>query len=233
MFARNTRDRSARKRHWWRWIVAGIAALLVVLVLGAIAFIKLQAVPAALSLPLGAASAPSGPLGGTWTAGAGSAAGFRVRESAFGVSNAVVGRTSAVTGSVTIAGDTITSATFRIKLDAITVGGKAEPQVGTSLDTRAYPIATISLIRPVTLMSGFASGSTVHVTVTARLTMNGTTRPVAVTLAARRSGPALQAAGTIPVEFSGWGIKEPAGFGFLAYLADHGTAEFLLVLYRR
>jgi hypothetical protein len=27
-----------------------------------------------------------------------------------------------------------------------------------------------------------------------------------------------------------WGIKEPAGFGFLGSLADHGTAEFLLTL---
>ena len=27
-----------------------------------------------------------------------------------------------------------------------------------------------------------------------------------------------------------WGIKGPAGLGFLGSLADHGTAEFLLTL---
>ncbi len=221
-----------RAHRWWRWIVAGTAAILILAVLATIAFIKLQPAPAALSLPSGAASAPSGPLGGTWTVGRGSAAGFRIQESAFGVSNVVVGRTSALTGSVVIAGSDVTSATFRIRLDTITVAGKAEPQLRTSLDSRAYPLATISLTQPLTLTSGFAGGSTVHVTVAAQLTLRGTTRPVTVTLSARRAGSALQATGTIPVEFSRWGIEGPAGFGFLASLANHGTAEFLVVLHR-
>jgi hypothetical protein len=29
-----------------------------------------------------------------------------------------------------------------------------------------------------------------------------------------------------------WGIKGPGGFGFLGSLADHGMAEFLIVLHR-
>jgi hypothetical protein len=39
--------------------------------------------------------------------------------------------------------------------------------------------------------------------------------------------------GSIPIAFSRWDIKGPAGFGFLGSLADHGIAEFLLVLDRR
>ena len=57
-------------------------------------------------------------------------------------------------------------------------------------------------------------------------------RPVTVTLTARRDGPVLQAAGSIPVQFARWGIRQPAGFGPLGSLADNGDAEFLLILHR-
>jgi hypothetical protein len=30
-----------------------------------------------------------------------------------------------------------------------------------------------------------------------------------------------------------WGITQPGGFGILGSLADHGAAEFLLILHRR
>jgi hypothetical protein len=63
--------------------------------------------------------------------------------------------------------------------------------------------------------------------------MNGTSHPVTVTLTARRDGPELQTAGSIRVQFARWGIKQPAGFGFVGSLADHGDAEFLLILHRQ
>ena len=43
---------------------------------------------------------------------------------------------------------------------------------------------------------------------------------------------ALQAAGSIPVAFSAWGIKGPGGLAFIGSLAGHGVAEFLIVLHR-
>jgi hypothetical protein len=45
-------------------------------------------------------------------------------------------------------------------------------------------------------------------------------------------GTALQVAGSIPVTFSTWDITGPSGYGFLASLANHGVAEFLLILHR-
>ena len=48
----------------------------------------------------------------------------------------------------------------------------------------------------------------------------------------RRDGSALQAAGSIPITFSAWDIRRPAGFSFLGSLANHGIAEFLIVLRR-
>jgi hypothetical protein len=82
--------RAGRRHHWWRWAIASVAALVVLVVLGAGIFIKLQPAPAPLALPTGAPSAAAGPLDGTWVAGGGSVAGFRVQESAFGMSNDTV-----------------------------------------------------------------------------------------------------------------------------------------------
>ena len=224
--------RSGRRHHWWRWAIAGAAALVVLVVLAAGIFIKLQPSLAPLALPAGAASAPAGSLDGTWAAAAGSMAGFRVRESAFGMSNDTVGRTSAVTGTVVISGDQVTGGAFRIGLTSMKVGGKAQPQFAKSLDTSRDPVATITLTKRVTLNAAFASGATVTERVTGRLAMHGLSRPVAVTVSGRRDGSALQVAGSIPVTFSRWDIRGPKSFGFIASLASSGIAEFLLILHR-
>jgi polyisoprenoid-binding protein YceI len=178
------------------------------------------------------AAAPVGPVDGTWDAGPGSVAGFRVQESALGMSNAVVGRTDAVSGAVVVSSDRVTRAMFRVGLIAMKVGGKVQPRFADSLGSRVHPIATFTLGQPVALSAAFVSGAAVTVTATGRLAMHGSSRPVTVTIAGRRDGPVLQVAGSIPIAFSGWGIKGPKGFGFLGSLANHGVAEFLLVLHR-
>jgi polyisoprenoid-binding protein YceI len=144
------------------------------------------------------------------------------------MSNDTVGRTSAVTGAVVVSGDRLASAAVPVDLTAVTVNGKPQPQFAKSLDTRRYPEATFILDQPVTLGSAFASGATIRVTAIGRLELNGTSRPVTVTASGRRDGTALQVAGSVPVTFSTWDITGPSGYGFLASLANHGVAEFLL-----
>jgi len=224
--------RPARRHHWWRWALGG-AAVLVALIFGAAALLMRQSAPPPLALPTAAARAPAGPAGGTWAVAAGSVAGFRVAESALGMSNTVAGRTGAVSGTIVVSGDRVTRAALRVDLRTIKVGGKVQSQFGTSLGTAADPVATFTLARPVTLGPRFIAGSAVTVRAPGYLAMHGTSRPVTVTLSGRRDGPALQAAGTIPVTFARWGIKGPAGFGIVGSLADHGVAEFLLVLHRQ
>jgi hypothetical protein len=222
-----------RKRHWWRWILASVIAL-VVLVAAAIGlFIKLQPTPAPLALPATAARPPAGPLYGTWDVGAGSAAGFRVQESFAGFSNDVVGRTNAVTGTVTVTGSKVTRATFLVDLTTIKVGGKPQPQFAKSLNTQDHPNATLTLTQPVTLSHLFISGSTITTMATGRLTMGGASQLVTITISARRDGALFQAAGSIPIAFPRWGIDRPQGYGSVASLADRGVAEFLLVLRRQ
>jgi len=224
--------RPPRTRHWWRWILASVlAAAVLVGLAGAIAF-RLQASASPLMLPSGRAAVPADPADGAWAATAGSVAGFRVRETALGMGGEVTGRTGAVTGTIVISRGQVTQAVFRIGLTSITIAGKTQLQLARSLDTKQHPGATITLARPVALPPAFTSGATITVRVPGRLTLRGTTRLVTVTLSARRDGTALQAAGSIPITLSRWGITEPASYGVVGSLSSHGTAEFLLLLHR-
>jgi polyisoprenoid-binding protein YceI len=221
-----------KKRHWGRWILISVAGLVVLVVAAVALFIKLLPTQPPLALAATPASAPAGPLSGTWQAAPGSVAGFRVQVSALGFSSDVVGRTNSVSGTLTISGGQVTHAVFRVDLAAITVSGKTQPQVANSLGTRANPTATFALGGPLTAGTAFASGATITRTAAGQLTLHGVTRPATVTISGRRNGTAIQVAGAIPVSFSAWGIQPPAGLGFLGSVADHGVAEFLLVLHR-
>ena len=145
----------------------------------------------------------------------------------------VVGRTTDVTGLVTVSGGQVRAADLRIGLLSLTSGaGKPAPQFGLSLDTKQYPDATVGLSQPVVLDASFASGTTLGVNATGRLTLHGVTRTITVALSARRDGTGIDVAGSFPIAFADYDIAGPKGYGALGSLADHGVAEFLLVLRR-
>ncbi len=224
-------ERSRRKHHRLRWILGGIAVLLVLAVAAVAVAVRLQPTPAPLALPASAAP-PVGPLDGTWQVAPGSVAGFRIRQTVLGLTSEVVGRTQDITGTVVIAGGKATTASLRVNLLALTSGGKPAPQFGQSLDTQHHPDASVGLARPVALDESFASGAAATVTAAGQLTLHGVTRTVTVPLSARRDAADLRVAGSIPVTFADWGIARPKGYGALGSLADRGVAEFLLVLHR-
>jgi deazaflavin-dependent oxidoreductase (nitroreductase family) len=221
----------ARRSHRLRWVLIGLGVALVLIVASVGALIS-RTSPAPLALPARAAAAPGGQLDGVWNVSAGSIAGFRIPQTVLGFGSDVVGRTRCVTGTIAIARAGVTTAAFRIALASVTVSGKKQPQLATSLNTSADPIATIRLARLVRLTPAFVAGATVIDKAPGYLTLRGITRMVVITFAARRSGSELQVAGSTPVSFPRWGIKDPTGFGFFGSLADHGTAEFLLTLRR-
>jgi polyisoprenoid-binding protein YceI len=219
----------ARRYRWLRWVVAGLAMVVVLAVAGTFVFIHFLAGPvsAPLALPkLTAAAAGTGsaPVNGTWTAGKGSLAGYRVREDFLGPGNTMAGRTSAVTGRVIVAHNEVASASFRVGLTTVAVNGKAQPQLAKILDTARFPDATFTLTRPVTAGSGLVMNKTFRVQAAGLLSMHGITRPVTFEVTARYSGSLLEAAGSIPVLFSDWNIHTPQ------FLQNHGLLEFLLVL---
>ena len=174
-------------------------------------------------------AAPSGPLDGTRQVGPGSVAGFRVRETVIGFSYEVTGRTGDVTGTVVVAGDQVSHATFQVSLGSLQVDEKTrKPQFVQRLDVADHPDATVTLTGPVALPAAFSSGALITRTAAGTLTLNGITRPVTVTLTARRDGTSIEADGSLPVAFSQFRIKEPSGHGF--WSLGTGTAEFLLIL---
>jgi polyisoprenoid-binding protein YceI len=218
------------RRHWLRWTVTGLALFLVLLVGLIAAAIKLQPVPAPLALPP-TVTAPAGPSDATYRPGPGSLAGFRIPETVIGLTTDVVGRTGDVAGTVTIAGGRATAAELRIGLVALTSGGgKPAPQLDLSLETGRYPDATVALTEPVALDPAFTAGTAITVNATGTLTLHGVTRTVTAALTLRRNGTGIDVAGSLPVSFADYGIAGPAGYGWFGSMADHGRAEFLLVL---
>jgi hypothetical protein len=220
-------------RRWLPWILAAAALPVVCLLAAAVYFVVSPRAAAPLALPRSAAAAPAGPVSGTWSVASGSVAGFRVRASAVGIGHDVVGRTTAVTGTIVVSGDWVTSARLRIGLTGIKVDGRSQPQLAQSLRTRQHPVATFHLTEVATLSRAFDSGAVVTRRAAGFLFLNGTACPVTATISARRDGPDLQVAGQIPMELAYWGIHDPSGAGLLGSLADHGEAEFRLNLHRQ
>ena len=209
-------------------VIAALGVLLLLAAAGLYASIPLLigSAPAPFDLP--AASLATGPVAaaasGTWVAGPGSQAGYRVRASILGQGGDVAGRTGAVSGNVVLAGTRVVSAAFAVDLTGIEQGGKPQQQLAKIMNLATYPDAQFTLTAPIELGAAPTVGTPFSVTAAGSLAMNGTSRPVTLTMLARFNGVEADIAGSIPVSFSDWGIKTPSG------LEDHGSAEFLLLL---
>jgi polyisoprenoid-binding protein YceI len=240
-----------RPRHWLRWLIGAIAVAAVLAAAGPFVYIHFfNRAPTALSLSPGnpAASSPSGgtatvpeasgPVAGTWTAAAGSVVGYRVNEVLLGQNATAVGRTTSVTGHLTIQGTTATAASFSVPMDTIR-SDKSQRDAqfdGRIMDVARYPTGTLTLTSPIDLAPLPAPGAIKSYTPHGTLTLHGTTRAVTFTLtaergAARTGDAQIKLAGHIPVLFSDYNIQNPSFAGFVT-TQDHGLLEFLLVLSR-
>jgi polyisoprenoid-binding protein YceI len=219
---------------WQRWVIVAVVGV-VVLAVGVpyvyIHFIEGKA-PAKLKLTntpaAGQPAATSVPIDGTWNIAAGSQAGYRVQEVLFGQNNTAVGRTNSVTGDITISGTRVTAGTFTIDLTSVKSDqARRDAQFnGRIMSTATHPTATFTLSQPVVLPSIPAPGVDVTASGTGQLDLKSTTKPVTVTVTARRTGNSIQVSGSIPITFSDWGIPNPS-FGPIT-TQDHGLIEFLL-----
>jgi len=170
---------------------------------------------------------------GTWHVGAGSVAGYRVRETLFGAGNIAVGRTSTITGSLTVAAGKLTAGSFSVDVASVKSDRSARDdsfkvrimEVGT------YPVATFSLTRPVDV-GRLASGSGHQVVnVSGNLGLHGATKPVTLPVSITRVGATVNVTGSIPVTFADYGIANPSNP--IAQTESSGTLEFSLNFVRR
>jgi polyisoprenoid-binding protein YceI len=231
-----------RPRHWLRWLLVAVAGLVVLAAAGPFVYIHFfNSAPAALSLSPGstpastgaANTAASGSVAGAWTVGSGSIVGYRVNEVLLGQNATAVGRTTSVTGHLTIAGSTVTAAAFSVPM-ATVHSDKSQRDAqfdGRIMDVSQYPTGTFTLTGPIDLAPLPAAGVVKDYTAHGRLTLHGTTRAVTFTLSAERKASQIEVSGDIAVLFSDYDISNPSFAGFVT-TQDHGLLEFLLVFDR-
>ena len=229
-------------RSWKFWLLTGVLVLAAGVVGGPFVYIhfieKKAPAPLSLSKPTTSATATvsnasdNTGVNGTWTVTSGSAVGYRVQEVLFGQSNTAAGRTSSVTGSITIDGKTVSAATFTVDMTTVTSDQQRRDNQfnGRIMDTASYPTATFKLSGPIVLSSIPAVGVHGSTQATGVLTMHGTSKTVTFTIKGQRTSSGIQVTGQIPITFADWNIPNPS-FGPVT-TDDHGILEFLLVFSR-
>jgi polyisoprenoid-binding protein YceI len=180
----------------------------------------------------GAPQTAAASVDGAWKLAGQSVVGYRVPEVLFGQSTTAVGRTSAVTGDLTVAASDVPAASFTADLTKVSSdqSNRDRQFQGRIMDTSTFPTATFKLTQPIALGAIPADLAQVKVSATGDLTLRGATRPVTFSLAARRNGDKLEVNGTIPIHFSDYNIPNPT-FG-PARVGNNGELEFLLVFSR-
>jgi polyisoprenoid-binding protein YceI len=166
-------------------------------------------------------------LDGTWTiGGADNIVGYRVVEVLFGQDTEGVGRTSSVTGQLTIEGTTVPTASFTVDMTTVKSDeSRRDNQFNNNLlNTAEFPTATFELTAPIDLGSVPADGVQINAQATGNLTLRGSTKEVTLDLQARKTGDTIQVVGSTDIVFADYGIPKPNAPGVTTQ--DHGLLEF-------
>jgi polyisoprenoid-binding protein YceI len=168
---------------------------------------------------------------GTWNVTSESQVGYRVDEVLFGQNVTAVGRTSAVTGSVTIADLVVTAAEFTVDMTTVK---SDEPKRDSQFESRImdvinFPTSTFTLGSPVTVDAAALSANATHAA-SGTLTLRGTSKPVDVNVVSTVRDGRIVLVGEIIIVFADWGIPNPSIPGIST--EDSGVLEFSLVLGR-
>ena len=156
--------------------------------------------------------------------------GYRVDETfADNRANTAVGRTPAVTGSLTLAGASITSVQItadltQLQSDDDRRDGRLRDQ---AIETGRFPEASFRLTAPIDLGAAPEEGATIDATAAGELTLHGVTRAVSVPVQASLSGDVVTVTGSIEILFADYDIERPTSFLVLS-IEDHGIMEFQL-----
>ena len=175
-------------------------------------------------------------VAGTWNVTTGSEAGYRVRERLANLSaeSDAVGRTSDVTGSITVEssgdGAKLTAGTLTVNTQTIASDKQMrDNRLRTQgLQTDQYPTATFTVTQPVDIPSSALSGTATNVTLVGDLTLHGVTKSVRIPAQAQMVDDQIQVAGSLGFPLSDFGMTAPNVGGFILSVSDQGTLEFLV-----
>jgi polyisoprenoid-binding protein YceI len=174
---------------------------------------------------------------GTWQVGddGSSYVGYRVKEQlAFLDSpSEAVGRSTAVTGTMEVAGDTVAKVRIEADLTRLTSDETRRDNAirQRGLESEQYPTATLELAEPIKLATAPVEGQEIRDRGKGRLTVHGVTREVDLDLRGRWSGSTIQVVGQLPVKMSDYQIQAPR-FGPVVSIEDSATVELSLVFER-
>src|SRR6266545_1863877 len=228
------------------WLVAAVVVALLLVGGGAYALLSLRTsdspAPAALDEPVqtspgstatsGQAAAADSADGSWQISGDGSSfVGYRVREQLAFVSSPsdAVGRSTAVTGTMQVAGDQVEA--VRVEADLTRLGSDEARRDNAirqnGLQSNQFPTATFELTEPIRLDQAPADGQQVTGKGKGRLTAHGVTHEVTVDLRGRWDGDTIQVAGQLPIRMTDYGIQ-PLQIGPVVSIEDGMTVEFRL-----
>lgn len=225
-----------------RRILLVVVVVLIVAGAGAWWFFIRDTSPKKLALKSDTTSASNKPgaptsLAGTWKVVAGSGeevtvAGYRVQEKfAAGVAKTTAaGRTSDVTGSVTVVGTKVTAAQVNVNMTTLKSDkAQRDNQIrNRGLETNKFPTASFQLSAPVQLPS-ITEGKVFNLTATGSLTLHGVTKQITVPLQAKESGSQFAVQGSFPIVMADYSI-EPPSIGSFVEVDGNGSFEFLITL---
>lgn len=160
-------------------------------------------------------------------------AGFRINEVLSGIGESTaIGRTPDVTGELTLAGKSLTTARIEVQLTSITSDRpRRDPAIQQALETSTYPTPTFELTDPIDLPSAPAEGVTYDVTAPGTLTIHGVAKPVDIALQARLVNGVIVVVGSADLTFSDYGVTMPRAPIVLS-VEDNGRIEFQLFFTR-
>ncbi len=189
-----------------------------------------------------ASTAPSsavadGAVAGAWTVTTGSEAGYRVRERLANLpaESDAIGRTSDVTGSITVveAGDGAQLTAGDISIDTTTIASdedRRDNRMRTEgLQTDQFSTASFTLTQPVDIPAAAVAGTATDVTLVGDLTLHGVTKAVEIPAQAVLANGQIQVAGSLSFPLADFQITAPNVGGFVVSIADEGALEFLVV----
>ena len=191
-------------------------------------------IPAGVSVPAPASTDGSWQLNaslGSMSDFSSSWLGYRVQEQLAGVGgHTAVGRTPKVTGSLTLAGSTVSAVSITADLTVLASdSAQRDDQLRRqAIQTDTFPTATFVLTQSIALGSLPADGTTVSATATGDLTLHGVTKSVQISIQAQRQGGIIAVAGSLPISFGDYGFQGPSSFAVVS-VNDHGIMELHLL----
>ena len=187
----------------------------------------------------GGSAADASDLEGTWRVSSDSQAGYRVREklAALPASSDAVGRTSAITGSVTLAksgsGVRMSNATFDADVSQLKSDeARRDNRIRTvGLETDQFPKASFVASAPIDVPGSALNGSAAKLSTTGDLTMHGVTKRLTLPIQAQFINGKIEVVGSYTFPWAEFGMSAPSVGPFVTVESDP-TLEFKLVLER-